>query len=49
MASPFEQMFISHVNERKRKRCDIKEALQTLKNVQVKDLQDLRMAPIFPV
>ena len=44
MASPFEQMFISRVNERKRKRCDIKEALQTLKNVHVKDLQDLSSA-----
>ena len=41
MASPFEQAFLSGVTERKRKRCDIKEGLQRLKNVPISDLQDL--------
>ena len=41
MASPFEKAFLSGVTERKRKRCDIKEGLQRLKNVSISDLQDL--------
>ena len=41
MASPFEKAFLSDVTERKRKRCDIKEGLQRLKNVSISDLQAL--------
>ena len=41
MASLFEKAFLSGVTERKRKRCDIKEGLQRLKNVSISDLQDL--------
>ena len=41
MASPFEKAFLSGVTERKRKRCDIKEGLQRLKNVSISELQAL--------
>ena len=41
MASPFEQTFLSSVTERKRKRSDITEALERLKNVSLSELSDL--------
>ena len=41
MASPFEQTFLSSITERKRKRSDISEGLERLKNVSLANLSDL--------
>ncbi|KAJ7357512.1 hypothetical protein OS493_025029 [Desmophyllum pertusum] len=41
MASPFEQEFLANITERKRKRSDIQEGLERLKNVSVSELSDL--------
>ena len=41
MASPYEQTFLSSLTERKRKRSDISEGLERLKNVSLSELSDL--------
>ena len=41
MASPCKQTFLSSLTERKRKRSDISEGLERLKNVSLSELSDL--------